>query len=372
VNGGVAGLALFAPRLGERALTAVYKGDGRLFGSFSDVVTQKVVATAKPAITAITDVKGDQGKQVRLRFGRSPYDVLGSGTAIAFYHVYRQVNPFASPAAADPLGIDASPGTARATEPTATALAGWDYLASVPATTEDAYELVVPTLADSNASGFHRCTFLVRAATATPGVFYDSPADSGYSVDNLPPVPPAPFTAAYVGGATHLHWGASAEPDLWYYRVYRGSSAGFVPGPGNLIATPPDTGHVDVGAAGSYYKLSAVDVNGNESGYALVTPGGTVDVADGAPLAFSLEGVRPNPTRGSRLSVSFVLPISAPARLELLDVGGRRVAGQEVGALGAGRHSVELSAGRRLPPGLYLARLTQGDDVRVGRVAVID
>ncbi len=64
VNGGVAGFALFAPRLGDRALTAVYKGDGRLFGSISAVRTQHVVATAKPAIASIKDVKNDQGKQV--------------------------------------------------------------------------------------------------------------------------------------------------------------------------------------------------------------------------------------------------------------------------------------------------------------------
>src|SRR5439155_13465556 len=208
---------------------------------------------------------------------------------------------------------------------------------------DSAYVLVVPTLADSNGLGIHRATFFVRAATGTPGVYYDSAPDSGYSVDNLPPAPPAPFTGAYASGATHLHWGANTEPDLWYYKVYRGSSAGFVPGPANLIATSSDTGHVDVGPAGGYYKLSAVDVNGNESGFTLLAPSGTVEVADGAPLAFALAGVHPNPARGRRLSVAFTLAAAGEARLELLDVSGRQLTGREVGSLGTGHHTVDLA-----------------------------
>jgi len=205
VNGVVAGLALFAPYLGERAITAVYKGDGKLFGSISGVATQKVVTTAAAAISGITDVGNDQGGAARLVFGRSPFDYLGSGTPITGYQVYRRAI-IAAAARARPAGLD------RAADPIAVQLAGWDYVTTVPATTEDTYQATVPTFADSNASGFHRAVLFVRAATATPGIFYDSPQDSGYSVDNLPPISPAPFTGAYASGATHLHWGANAEP----------------------------------------------------------------------------------------------------------------------------------------------------------------
>lgn len=140
-----------------------------------------------------------------------------------------------------------------------------------------------------------------------------------------------------------------------------------MPGPSNLIATRSDTGYVDLEPSGGYYKLSAVDVNGNESGYALLTPAGTLGVAGSAPFAFSLEGVRPNPSPGGQLRVAFVLPTAAAARLELMGVSGRRVAEREVGYLGAGRHTVDLVAGLRLTPGLYLVRLTQGTNSRVAR-----
>jgi hypothetical protein len=259
-----------------------------------------------------------------------------------------------------------------ASQPASVQVAGWDFVMTVPATTDDSYQVTVPTFADSNATGFHRAVLFVRAATASPGAYYDSSPDSGYSVDNLPPAPPAGFVAAYQAGATHLHWAASSEADLWYYRVYRGSSAGFVPGPSNMIAARSDTGYVDAGAAGAYYKLSAVDVSGNESGFALLTPGGTTDVIGGGAAAFALGEVHPNPGPGDRLSVEFVLPNAAPARLELVDVGGRRVAAREVGTWGPGRHTVDLASGHHVAAGVYLVRLTQGPNARVQRIVVIE
>ena len=128
---------------------------------------------------------------------------------------------------------------------------------------------------------------------------------------------------------------------------------------------------VDVGSPGSCYKLSAVDVNGNESDYALVTPSGTTAVENQGRLAFALEGVRPNPASGDRLTVSFALLAAAPARLELWDVSGRRVMPREVDSLGAGRHVVDLEAGHSLAPGRHLLRLSQGTDQQSARVAVI-
>ena len=99
--------------------------------------------------------------------------------------------------------------------------------------------------------------------------------------------------------------------------------------------------------------------------------GGTVDVSGDAALAFALDPVRPNPSRGGMLTVRFTLPTAAPARLELLDVAGRRIASREVGSLGAGQHTLDLGAGQHLAPGLYLVRLTQGANKRTTRGAVL-
>ena len=84
----------------------------------------------------------------------------------------------------------------------------------------------------------------------------------------------------------------------------------------------------------------------------------------------SLAGLRPNPATGANLQVAFTLPSSAPARLELLDIAGRRIAGREVGSLGAGSHVEPLEAGARVPAGLYWLRLTQGSRALVVRAVV--
>jgi hypothetical protein len=71
------------------------------------------------------------------------------------------------------------------------------------------------------------------------------------------------------------------------------------------------------------------------------------------------------------LQVWFTLPDAKPATLELLDVSGRRVLAREVGALGAGRHTVRLDPGARVAPGLYWMRLRQGARTLLARGVVI-
>jgi hypothetical protein len=48
------------------------------------------------------------------------------------------------------------------------------------------------------------------------------------------------------------------------------------------------------------------------------------------------------------------------ARLELIDVHGRRLWMREVGSLGKGYHEIALDPGRRLASGVYLLHLKQG------------
>lgn len=77
-----------------------------------------------------------------------------------------------------------------------------------------------------------------------------------------------------------------------------------------------------------------------------------------AVLQLSLAPPRPNPTSGG-LAVSLTLPSSVPATLELVDVAGRRIARQEVGTFGPGRHVIDLARGTAIPAGIYSIRLTQ-------------
>src|SRR5262249_61522660 len=101
---------------------------------------------------------------------------------------------------------------------------------------------------------------------------------------------------------------------------------------------PPDTGYDDVGPAGRYYKLSAVDAHGNESGFALLSPSGTVDVAGGPALELALARPAPNPARATA-PIGVALPHVAHVSLALLDVAGRRERMLVEGLLPAGEHA---------------------------------
>lgn len=97
-------------------------------------------------------------------------------------------------------------------------------------------------------------------------------------------------------------------------------------------------------------------------------------VGEGAARGLALAPPAPNPlARDSR--IAFTLPAPGDARLEVLDVGGRRVARWEAGGLAAGGHAVAweaLAGARALPAGLYFVRLAAGGESRVRRVSVTE
>lgn len=172
-----------------------------------------------------------------------------------------------------------------------------------------------------------------------------------------------------------LQWAGSVTPFLgcndWYGNT-GGATSGTLPGPTDLAVDPLfcDPGQDDVYLHADSPLLPQGDCGlVGALGQGCSATWADVPVPDGDdPLTFTLDPVHPNPSRGGALTVRFSLSTDAPARLELLDVAGRRIASHEVGA---GQHTLDLGAGRRLAPGLYLVRLTQGANTRTTRVAVL-
>lgn len=314
------------------------------------------------SITSIEDVGNDQGRSVRVTFSSSPLDLSGSATPIVRYDLFRRIDDL-------PLGHpDRDRDRDAAPAPDGQRIAGWDYVGTVPAYCDDIYNAVVPTLADSNAAGMYWTTFFVRAATATPSVFYDTAPDSGYSVDNLSPAAPAPFVLTRVGDTNHLVWNESEAADFDYFSLHRGESADFVPDETNLVVAQTGTGYDDVAPILSYYKLAAVDFNGNVSLYSLALPDVTV-IPDGpVALALALRAISPV---GDRVTVEFILPSNAPASLKLYDVAGRLISDRELGSRAPGRYGCSLADRSELASGVYFVRLQQDDETRVSRVVVL-
>jgi hypothetical protein len=330
-------------------------------------------------IASVRDVANDQGGRVSVRWTASDLDAVPNGPIVE-YDVWREV-----PAAYALVALRNGARMGRPAEPdrrggairtTASGLATyyWEYVGSQPAHGHPAYSYSAPTLSDSLAGSNPKTLFMVEAYDEIAGYYYGSAPDSGYSVDNLAPAPPGSFAGEYAAGVTRLHWNPSPEGDLSVYRLHRGTSADFAPGPANLVAEQPDTGYVDVAGQPYYYKLAAVDVHGNSSAYVSLLPQGVLVVFEGpSPRRAWLGRPTPNPAPDA-ITVRFGLPRAGPASLVVFDLTGRRVWQSGTRAWAAGEHQIRWDGidarGHRAAPGVYQLMLMTGDGTPVQRAVV--
>ena len=293
-----------------------------------------------PAIASIVDIGNDQGGQVSLSWWRSRYDAFGSDLPIIEYAVYRRIDG------------------ARITPP-----GSWHHVMTVPACGEEHYATVVPTLHDSTATGgMHWSVFFVSALTATPGVYFDSAPDSGYSIDNLSPEMPGVFSVDYGADENHLSWSESEAPDFGCFHVYRGVEPDFVPGAESLVHVTEGLTWTDEVEGGwqYHYLITALDEAGNES-----DPSAPEEVtgveAERPPVSFALHQNVPNPF-GCGTSIGYDVPEGGGhVRIEIFDVAGRLVRVLVDRREKQGRREVVWDGrnwnGRRVPAGIYYCRL---------------
>jgi hypothetical protein len=208
-------------------------------------------------------------------------------------------------------------------------------------------------------------TFFVRARTGTPGIYYDSPPDSGYSVDNLAPQVPEWFSVAYnTGNGNELSWNECPDNDFQYFCIYRSGSEDFNVLSENLAHMTTGTHWLDDIEDGYLYsyKITAVDYAGNESSPASpesVTDAETPDI----PQAFALHQNVPNPFNPST-RISFDLPAQAHVKLVIYDVSGRLVLTLVNKDMEQGHKEISWdgrdNSGRKVASGIYFYRLAAG------------
>lgn len=238
-----------------------------------------------PQISTIYDVFKDQGGKVRVNFAASPRDVSGSPTPVIQYEAFRRIDNYSAvnrivTGEGEGSSIRNNAGPANSEYKMLSnrnmLIDGWEFVGAIPAHVEAVYNMIVPTLEDSTAdSGIYWSVYFIRAATAQPDIFFDSCPDSGYSVDNLAPNVPQGLAAQQVENGLAITWHSNREADFRYYALYRDGAIDFEPALENLICTTTDTFTVDdswSSMANFFYKLTAVDFCGNESGCALITP----------------------------------------------------------------------------------------------------
>jgi hypothetical protein len=356
-------------------------------GSNTDIYAQRIerfglLGSPEPVISSVLDIPNDQGGCVRLTWEASYLD-LEYSSDLSAYDLFHSVPPNVAQEAIERgegsrLGLDEVPAAGRRAILFTTFGSqqyAWEYIGTVnPQHFIATYGSTQATTGDSIAGSNPTTSFMVVGRSYDHSKYWLSAPAAGYSVDNLAPAAPAPFTGQYVAGTTALHWNRNTEADLAGYRLYRGKSTAFVPSPANLVGALPDTGYVDAAGAPYVYKLTAVDVHGNESPVATLVPSGALGVGGSAPLALAFAAPSPNPARGAT-TLRWTLSRSGPVRLAVYDAAGRRVAVLRDGDLPAGEHAATFAlrdeAGRDLPSGLYLLRLEAEGRLLVRRLAAI-
>jgi hypothetical protein len=347
-------------------------------------------------ILSIADIAPDQGGRVRLRLLRSGLDFADEpDEPIAAYNILRRVDDPAlcrsliekagSPEGTVSPARDGLPvvtwnerrftvgGTpdAKGSLPDGV----WEIVGNFAALQQDTYLYEAATLADSTAEGIPYAVFCVTAHTTTPSIWYASPPDSGYSVDNLAPGVPAGIVAAYAPDAVTLDWEDAWEEDFQYYRVYRGEDPGFTPSPETLVHETAASAWVDEGADpwGHCYKITALDHAGNESGAG--APESVTGVRENdVPARTALLGAVPNPFNPST-EVHFTLAAAGRVRLTVHDLAGRLVRTLMDGQLAAGRRQVGWNgcddAGRQVSSGVYICLLEAADHRETMRMVLV-
>jgi len=349
--------------------------------------------TAAAGFQSIADIPNDQGGWVRANFTRSAYDFVDvPDQPVEDYGIWRrQDDPalLAELRGMAPAGGSASKGDvvpamsgvsllswqgrtfvdsrvalgAAASFPPGT----WEWVATVPALQQDDYVAVLPTAADSSASGTPYTVLVITAHTTTPSVWYASAPDSGYSVDNIAPSAPTNFAVAYnTGSGNQLTWDSSPDDDFHYFNVYRSTDPEFEPTLDNLVHSTTGTGWSDPEYDGwnMAYKITAVDDADNESDAT------ASDAASGAgdglpPQQYSLHQNLPNPFNPSTVIRYDVPEGGGNISLQVFDVGGRLVRTLVDEVQTSGHKQIGWNgrdeSGQPASSGLYFYRLTARD-----------
>lgn len=226
-----------------------------------------------PKIISIKDVPHDQGGHITIKWQASSLDK--DVNTLFFYSIWRALpegtlSKFSAVSAKD-ITRDFTGAAYRLASLNGKTYA-WEWLAHQPAHCFEQYSYTAATLYDSMSTTDGKHYFLVSAHTNDPNVFYDSNVDSGYSVDNLPPLPPAGLIASVIENKVELNWNESPETDLAYYVIYRDGS--------RYDSTSHNSftdANVEIGKS-YFYKLTAADIHENESAFSEEVSSGPVPV----------------------------------------------------------------------------------------------
>jgi len=289
-----------------------------------------------PEIAFVVDQPWDQGRWVRMQFwpgGTEWGPFMG-------YSVWRMTNT--------PMGPI------------------MDFVDYVPNHDFEAYNLVVPTLVDSNAytsPDQYLTGFVVSGHWDGMGYIDGLPA-IGYSVDNIHPGVPEPLMLLYSDDShVDMQWEPSMDMDFQYFELLRATNPEFTDASVEMTTIPAFSDMDIVVGHTYYYQVFAVDANGNRSaGSNIITTSiVSVDDAQALPSSFGLSQNYPNPFNPTT-SIEFAIPEASQVSLEIYNLLGQRVRTLVNGYVPAGYITTQWNGldqnGNELSSGTYIYRLT--------------
>lgn len=343
-----------------------------------------------PEIYALRDVPGDEGGKINLAWFASYLDPYPR-QQITHYTIWRAIDPVAASLMIDGGGARTieslaeipSAQTGRPViriESAGASTFFWELVDSQDALFYERYSSMVATGFDSSAATSEYHYFQVAAHTADPLAVWTSEPDSGRSVDNLAPAAPVGLAGeqVFTPEGLLLTWEENAEPDLRGYVIYRGLSADFVPETGTFLAEVTEAGFFDGGwdwEPGYWYKVAALDIHDNVSGYALLGPSElTGDDDPLPPLRDYVAQNFPNPFNPST-TIRFGLREASPVSIRIYDVSGRLVRTLVESRFESGHHSIAWDglddAGGTVSSGIYFYRISSKDIDRTCKMVLL-
>jgi hypothetical protein len=374
---------------GDGGVIAAYEDNSYDVVDPSDLSAQRIdrngyIASPEPVIASASDVPLDQGGKVEITWDASYLDPWPY-QEITEYSVWKSLSP-ASAMMLEERGIEYTSlqdlhadekgepgipcGIIIRRETVGAAAYYWELIGTQAAQYYEGYSKVVDTDFTSQETSWTYSYYQVAAHAADPLIVWTSQPDSGYSLDNLAPAAPVGLAGEqeHSPEGMDLIWNSNSEEDLSHYVIYRGTDPSFIPTATNMVATVYDTMYFDGGwtwEPGWVYKVSAVDIHHNESGYALLLPDQvTGDDPPTPEYRDYLAQNFPNPFNPST-TIQFGLEKGGHVRLVIYDAAGRKVRELVNSTLPAG-HYTEVwngtnSAGQHISSGVYFYRLEAGD-----------
>lgn len=323
-----------------------------------DIYAQRVDRTGwlgdpAPVLATVADRPEDQGGQVRLSWNGSWLDAWGQPGVTAYHVLNRR-----------PGVKNAVPGTGPAVLK-AFLTDGWTEVAQVPPLQLSQYACNAPTYGDWTASVQPITEFMVVAESGA--YLFPSGTLSGYSVDNLSPGAPAGLQVQTDHFDVLLAWQPSGvdDEDLHHYNVYRSRFPDFPQGEVSLLSDAALTSYFEVRVPQGhwYFRVTAVDIHGNESAPSNVAGMLSLVAVDpaGVPAVLAVRSAAPNPFNPVT-EIHCELPADGQVTLAVYDLGGHAVRNLLDESRSAGTFSVIWNGrddkGRQVPSGVYFARLS--------------